>query len=173
VNRASIITDIQIHKERFFLSTGDAFDIEGKRDITEILGSNILPYHFMTVPHHGSPKNTDLEFFKKVKAKHYLISSGNNLKFNVLKNIIDSRVPGEEFYIIITGSPRNYTRKKLKEYCGQINNRRFQVHSLIQNDQHQKIQFKFEITKTEDNELEISSEVERLNTDYEDLLKCD
>jgi beta-lactamase superfamily II metal-dependent hydrolase len=94
-NLASIVFLAQI-KNRMILFTGDCLG----RDIIEVLSKNAMldkqgKFHvdILKVPHHGSDRNTSIEFFNIIHADYYIISANgrdDNPSFNTLKWIIES-----------------------------------------------------------------------------------
>ena len=83
-------------KNRKILFTGDGLG----PDVIDILSKNAMldqsgKFHVdvLKVPHHGSDRNTSLEFFNTVNAKYYIISANgrdDNPSLNTLRWIIES-----------------------------------------------------------------------------------
>ncbi len=120
-NLASIAFLAEI-KNRKILFTGDGLG----QDVVDMLSKNEMldengKFHVdvLKVPHHGSDRNTSLDFFNTVNAKYYVISANgrdDNPSLSTLRWIIESgktsRGPKK---IILTNITPN-VRKVLQEY---------------------------------------------------------
>ena len=120
-NLASITFLAEI-KNRKILFTGDGLG----QDVVDMLSKNEMldengKFHVdvLKVPHHGSDRNTSLDFFNTVNAQHYVISANgrdDNPSLSTLRWIIESgktsRGPKK---IILTNITPN-VRKVLQEY---------------------------------------------------------
>lgn len=74
-NLASIVCLVN-YKKKTILLTGDARgdDILAALEAQGLLKNGKMNVDILKVPHHGSDRNISTEFFKKIKAKHYVIS---------------------------------------------------------------------------------------------------
>jgi ribonuclease BN (tRNA processing enzyme) len=129
-NLASIMFLAEI-KNRKILFTGDGLG----QDVVEMLSKNEMldkngKFHVdvLKVPHHGSDRNTSLEFFSTLDAKYYILSANgrdDNPSLNTLRWIVEtgktSRKPKK---IIFTNTTTNvkkilqkYDEKKLNYEC--------------------------------------------------------
>ena len=73
----------------------------------------------LKVPHHGSDRNTSLEFFNTVNAKYYIISANgrdDNPSLNTLKWIIESESTGKRSKKIILTNMTPNVKKILQKY---------------------------------------------------------
>lgn len=119
-NLASIMFLAEI-KNRKILFTGDGLG----QDVVETLSKNAMldqngKFHVdvLKVPHHGSDRNTSLEFFNTVNAKYYIISANgrdDNPSLNTLRWIVESENNGRVKKIVLTNMTPNI-RKVLQEY---------------------------------------------------------
>ena len=120
-NLASIMFFAEI-QNRKILFTGDGLG----PNVIDILSKNALLdqngkfyVDVLKVPHHGSDRNTSLEFFNTVNAKYYIISANgrdDNPSLNTLKWIIESRkTDSSPKKIILTNMTPN-VKKVLQEY---------------------------------------------------------
>ncbi len=131
-NLASIMFLIEI-KNKKILFTGDGLG----RDVIDLLSKNKMLdkngkfyVNVLKVPHHGSERNTSLEFFKTVIAEYYVISANgrdDNPSLNTLKWIIESGKSSKTTKKIILTNMTPNVKKVLEEY-NQIN---FNYESLI------------------------------------------
>jgi ribonuclease BN (tRNA processing enzyme) len=114
-NLASIMFLAEI-KNRKVLFTGDGLG----QDIADILSKNAMLdqsdkfyVDVLKVPHHGSDRNTSLEFFNTVNAKYYIISANgrdDNPSLNTLKWIIESENTERVKKIILTNMTPNVNK---------------------------------------------------------------
>jgi hypothetical protein len=94
-NLASIVVLARLGS-RTMLLTGDARgdDVEeGLREDGFLTGSS-MKVNLLKVPHHGSDRNVDTDFFRTVKADHYVISGNGehgNPETSTLEMILDAR----------------------------------------------------------------------------------
>jgi beta-lactamase superfamily II metal-dependent hydrolase len=75
-NLASIVALVE-QGEKTILLTGDARGdkiIEGLRE-AHLLADNKITVDVLKVPHHGSDRNVSTDFFRKVRARHYVFSA--------------------------------------------------------------------------------------------------
>ena len=120
-NLASIMFLAEI-KNRKILFTGDGLG----EDVVEILSKSEMldkngKFHvdILKVPHHGSDRNTSLEFFNTVNAKYYIISANgrdDNPSLNTLKWIIESESTGKRSKKIILTNMTPNVKKILQKY---------------------------------------------------------
>ncbi len=99
-NLASIVVLAKLGS-RSMLLTGDARgdDILEYLRTDGVLTGDSMEVDILKVPHHGSDNNVATEFFRKVKADHYVISGDgrhHNPEITTLKMIVDAR--GSEKY---------------------------------------------------------------------------
>jgi beta-lactamase superfamily II metal-dependent hydrolase len=78
------------------LLTGDARGDDILFGLTEagLLGANGFAVDLLKVPHHGSDRNVTTEFFRRVRAKHYVVSGDGehgNPEIATLRMIVDAR----------------------------------------------------------------------------------
>lgn len=120
-NLASITFLAKI-KNRKILFTGDGVG----HDVVDMLSKNSMldksgRFHvdILKIPHHGSNRNTSLEFFETVTANYYIISANgrdDNPSFSTLKWILESgKRSGVPKKIILTNMTPN-AKKALQEY---------------------------------------------------------
>ena len=124
-NLASIMFLIEI-KNRKILFTGDGLG----RNVLDLLFKNKMLdkngkfyVDVLKVPHHGSDRNTSLEFFRTVIAEYYVISANgrdDNPSLNTLRWIIESGKAGKNPKKIILTNMTPNAKKVFEEY-NQIN----------------------------------------------------
>jgi hypothetical protein len=113
-------------KNRKILFTGDGLgrDLIDQLSKNKMLDNNGKFYvDVLKVPHHGSERNTSLEFFKTVIAEYYVISANgrdDNPSLNTLRWIIESAKTGKSPKKIILTNMTPNVEKVLEEY-NQIN----------------------------------------------------
>ena len=120
-NLASIMFLIKT-KKRKLLFTGDGIG----QDIIKVLSQNAMldkdgKFHvdILKVPHHGSDRNTSMEFFNTIYAEYYIISANgrdDNPSFDTLKWIIESGMNGNNGKKIIFTNRTPNIQKILKQY---------------------------------------------------------
>lgn len=93
---------------RTMLLTGDARgdDILEGLEAEGLLKSGTAHFDFLKLPHHGSERNVETDFFRKVTTDHYLISADGkhgNPEVATLKMISDAR-DSDDFTIHLTNS---------------------------------------------------------------------
>src|SRR6185312_11229170 len=124
-NLASIMFLAEI-KNRKILFTGDGLgrDVIDQLSKNKMLDKNGKFYvDVLKVPHHGSERNTSIEFFKTVIAEYYIISANgrdDNPSLNTLRWIIESGKTGKRPKKIILTNMTPNVRKILEEY-NQVN----------------------------------------------------
>lgn len=120
-NLASIMFLVEI-KNRKILFTGDGVG----EDVVEILSKNTMldengKFHVdvLKVPHHGSDRNTSIEFFNIVNADYYIISANgrdDNPSLNTLRWMIESGKNGKKPRKIVFTNLTPNIKKLLNEY---------------------------------------------------------
>jgi beta-lactamase superfamily II metal-dependent hydrolase len=131
-NLASITFLAEI-KNRKILFTGDGLG----QDVVDMLSKNEMldengKFHVdvLKVPHHGSDRNTSLDFFNTVNAKYYVISANgrdDNPSLSTLRWIIESgKTSRGSKKIILTNITPN-VRKVLQEY----DQKKFNYNSIV------------------------------------------
>ncbi|HYM45636.1 MAG TPA: hypothetical protein VES65_05680 [Solirubrobacteraceae bacterium] len=95
-NRSSIVLYAQADGRRMLL-TGDARGDEiltGLQSAGIVAGEETLELDLLKVPHHGSSRNVEPSFFRRIRARHYVISADgkyDNPEDVTLQMILDSR----------------------------------------------------------------------------------
>ena len=94
-NLASTVVLAKLGTKRMLL-TGDARGDDILRGLDEagLLAANGIQVDLLKVPHHGSDRNVETEFFRRVRAKHYVISGDGehgNPEIATLRMIVDAR----------------------------------------------------------------------------------
>jgi hypothetical protein len=120
-NLASIMFLAEI-KNRKILFTGDGL---GQDAIETLLKNDMMDkdgkidVDVLKVPHHGSDRNTSLEFFNTVDAKIYIVSANgrdDNPSLDTLKWIIESGKTSRRFKKIVLTNMTPNVKKVLHEY---------------------------------------------------------
>lgn len=101
-NLSSIVVLATFGKKRMLL-TGDARgdDIVAALSAAKLLKGNAIHVDLLKVPHHGSERNVEQEFFERVTADHYVISADgkyDNPDTDMLKMLTQAR--GADSYTI-------------------------------------------------------------------------
>ena len=105
-NLSSIVCVAELGGKRMLL-TGDAL---GPKVLEELEAAKFLPaggtmdLELLKLPHHGSSRNNTLEFLKRVKARHYVISANgkdDNPDLETLERLSKAR-PDDDFTIHFT-----------------------------------------------------------------------
>lgn len=121
-NLASICVLAEMQGKKMLL-TGDArgdFILEGLRDAKLLKDPKPLHVDIMKVPHHGSDRNVDDEFFELITADHYVISGDgkhDNPELKTLEMVQEARA-GDEYTVHFTftqDAHEKETRAKPKE----------------------------------------------------------
>lgn len=105
-NLSSIVCLLEADGKRA-LMTGDALgsDVLKALETARLLDPNAsLDLDLLKVPHHGSSRNATAEFFKRLPAKHYVISGDGkygNPDLATLKMLLDAR-PDDDFTLHLT-----------------------------------------------------------------------
>lgn len=120
-NLASITFLVEMNNKKI-LFTGDGLG----QDIVEILTKNRMldpngkfNVDILKVPHHGSDRNSTLEFFNKVTAKYYIISANgrdDNPSLDTLRWIVESGKNSRIFRKIILTNMTPNIKRILNEY---------------------------------------------------------
>lgn len=125
-NLSSIVFLAEVGEKKI-LFTGDARSdhvLEGLKNQNLLDGSGKIRVDLIKVPHHGSYGNSSAEFYEKVTADHYLIST-NGLKhkhpdLETLHWIVKSRDLDDEFTIWFTYDPEELMpfgeRSEIKDF---------------------------------------------------------
>jgi len=108
-NLSSIVVLARSAKKTMLL-TGDARgdDILAGLRTSRLLADSTLQVNLLKVPHHGSDRNVETDFFRAVHADHYVISADgkdNNPELATLAMITDAR-RGDQFTIHFTNRER-------------------------------------------------------------------
>lgn len=99
-NRSSIVVCAEAGGQRMLL-TGDARGdeiLEGLEAAGILATGDTLKVDLLKVPHHGSSRNVGPSFFKRIQARHYVISADgkyDNPEDETLQMILDSRPQGD------------------------------------------------------------------------------
>ncbi|CCK25541.1 hypothetical protein BN159_1162 [Streptomyces davaonensis JCM 4913] len=107
-NLSSIVLMLT-HKGRTALLTGDA---RGDRILAGLRATGLLddtgPLHvdLLKLPHHGSDRNVESDFFENIHADHYVISADgvkhHHPNEETLRMLVESREPNAEYTIHLT-----------------------------------------------------------------------
>ncbi len=94
-NLSSIVVMAECHRKRMLL-TGDARgdDILVGLEAAGLLHHGKCSVDILKLPHHGSDRNVSTDFFRKVKARHYVVSGDgahDNPEIATLRMISDAR----------------------------------------------------------------------------------
>lgn len=128
-NLSSIVLMLT-HQGRTALLTGDA---RGDRILAGLRATGLLddsgPLHvdLLKLPHHGSDRNVESDFFDSIHADHYVISADgvkhHHPSEETLRMLVNSREHGDEYTIHLT-NPIGFASDTLDELK---NNRKFKV----------------------------------------------
>lgn len=104
-NRSSIVLLLEADGKRMLL-TGDARGDDIRAGLAQIgaVDGGVTDVDVLKVPHHGSDRNVDVEFFKAVRARHYVISADGkhgNPDIPTLDMIAAAR-PDDDFTLHLT-----------------------------------------------------------------------
>lgn len=106
-NLSSIVL-LLTHRGRTALLTGDARGdriLAGLRD-TGLLDGGPLHVDLLKLPHHGSNRNVESDFFEQIHADHYVISADgvkhHHPSEETLEMLVGSRAPDDEYTIHLT-----------------------------------------------------------------------
>lgn len=95
-NLSSIVVLVE-HGEKSILLTGDARGdtiLEGLKELGLIGGGKVLQVDVLKMPHHGSNRNVEPDFFDSIVADHYVFSgdgSHGNPERQTLEMLLDAR----------------------------------------------------------------------------------
>jgi beta-lactamase superfamily II metal-dependent hydrolase len=105
-NLSSIVVLAELEGRQMLL-TGDArgdYVLKGL-EAAGLLNKGKIDVDILKLPHHGSDRNTEKEFFEAVTADHYVISANgkyDNPDIDTLRWIAEARGPKKEFQIHLT-----------------------------------------------------------------------
>jgi hypothetical protein len=121
-NRSSIVVYAQVADMRMLL-TGDARGdeiLEGLQAAGITAGEAPLEVDLLKVPHHGSARNVELSFFRRIRARHYVISADgkyDNPEDATLQMIVDSR-DDDDFTLHLTNHDgERHLAERLDAFC--------------------------------------------------------
>ncbi|MEU6378988.1 MBL fold metallo-hydrolase [Streptomyces sp. NPDC046909] len=107
-NLSSIVLLLE-HHGRTALLTGDARGdriLAGLRDTGLLDGTDPLHVDLLKLPHHGSNRNVESDFFDHIHADHYVISADgvkhHHPSEETLQMLVASRAPDDEYTIHLT-----------------------------------------------------------------------
>ncbi|MFF5308598.1 ComEC/Rec2 family competence protein [Streptomyces massasporeus] len=107
-NLSSIVLLLR-HAGRTALLTGDARGdrvLSGLRALGLLDDSEPLHVDLLKLPHHGSDRNVEADFFEQVRADHYVISADgirhHHPSEETLRWLVDSRAPDDEYVVHLT-----------------------------------------------------------------------
>lgn len=107
-NLSSIVLLLR-HDGRTALLTGDARGdriLTGLRDSGLLAGSDPLHVDLLKLPHHGSERNVERDFFESVHADHYVVSADgirhHHPHEDTLRWLVESRDEDDEYVIHLT-----------------------------------------------------------------------
>ncbi|MFD8151425.1 ComEC/Rec2 family competence protein [Streptomyces sp. NPDC059720] len=107
-NLSSIVLLLR-HEGRTALLTGDARGdrvLAGLRELGLLDGPEPFHTDLLKLPHHGSGRNVDTDFFEQVRADHYVISADgvrhHHPDEETLRMLVGSRDPDEEYVVHLT-----------------------------------------------------------------------
>lgn len=107
-NLSSIVLLLK-HGGRTALLTGDARGdriLAGLRETGLLDGAGPLHVDLLKLPHHGSDRNVESDFFEQIHADHYVISADgvkhHHPNEETLHMLVDSRDPDDEYTIHLT-----------------------------------------------------------------------
>ncbi|MFF0889729.1 ComEC/Rec2 family competence protein [Streptomyces sp. NPDC003456] len=107
-NLSSIVLLLR-HEGRTALLTGDARGdrvLAGLRELGLLDGPEPFHTDLLKLPHHGSGRNVDTDFFEQVQADHYVISADgvrhHHPDEETLRMLVGSRDPDEEYVVHLT-----------------------------------------------------------------------
>lgn len=118
-NLASLVVVAEANGKRMLL-TGDA---RGDTVLTGLEQAGLLPeggaVHFdvLKLPHHGSDRNVDTDFFERITADHYVVSGDGrhgNPEPATLEMLLDGR-EGDAYHLHLTYAPEEMERHPIPE----------------------------------------------------------
>lgn len=119
-NLSSIVVLAELGSRRALL-TGDARGDDVLEGLASagLRGADPLHLDLLKLPHHGSSRNVDPEFFRRVRADHYLVTGNGdegNPEVRTLQMLTDAR-GGEEYTLHFTNREgRNELGPKLEKF---------------------------------------------------------
>lgn len=119
-NLSSIVVLVQLQGKRMLL-TGDARgdDILAGLRAAGLLKAGTLHVDLLKLPHHGSDRNVETDFFRQVTADHYVISGNGefgNPEVATLKMISEARGKAEFALYLTNQDGKNNLGKRLQEF---------------------------------------------------------
>jgi hypothetical protein len=111
-NLASIVVLVEVEGHKILL-TGDARGddiISGARN-AGLFDDGPLHVDLLKVPHHGSNRNVDVDFFESFPADHYVFSgdgSHGNPELDTFRMLFEGRTDQSPFTIYLTYNPSEY-----------------------------------------------------------------
>jgi hypothetical protein len=111
-NLASIVALVEVEGRKILL-TGDARGdhIIAGADEAGLLDGGKCKLDLLKVPHHGSSRNVEVDFFKKFPADNYVISgdgSHGNPRVDTFRMLFDAREDAQPFTIHLTYDPSQF-----------------------------------------------------------------
>ncbi len=118
-NLSSIVCVLSLGNKTMLL-TGDARGDKVLAGLDEagLLKNGKAHFHILKVPHHGSDRNTEAAFFKKLTADTYVLSADGkhgNPDRDTVEWIIDSRKDSDKYTIIFTYALSEIDKKRKEE----------------------------------------------------------
>jgi beta-lactamase superfamily II metal-dependent hydrolase len=120
-NRSSIMVLAEAHGKRILL-TGDGRGdhlCDGLEHVGLLRPGQNLHVDILKVPHHGSNRNTDQDFYRKITADKYIISADgtdDNPDLETLENIVKVAKEQDRNIEIIVTNETPSTRQLIKKY---------------------------------------------------------
>ena len=138
-NLSSLVVLAEVKKKRMLL-TGDARGdkiLKGLELVGELKTGGTMHVEILKVPHHGSDRNMDPVFFRRITAEHYVFSGDGqhgNPERSTLQMLLDERSSGD-FAIHFTypveeidvQREENWNTEQAKEKARQKTNKKFKV----------------------------------------------
>lgn len=121
-NAASLAFHIQYGTATLLVS-GDSLGqtiLDGLNCVPHLSACDPLKVSVLTVPHHGSAASVRKDFFERIQADTYVLSSDGGMKHGhpnpeVLRWIVETRDPSDSFRLAFTNEPIASTSKILEE----------------------------------------------------------
>lgn len=118
-NLSSIVVLAEAHGKRILL-TGDGrgdHTIEGLEEAGLFDDNGRLEVDILKMPHHGSERNVDTDYFDRIRARHYVVSADGkheNPDIGALRMISEAR-PDDDFTIHLTYPTDEFNVPKIGE----------------------------------------------------------
>jgi hypothetical protein len=122
-NLSSIVVLVEAQKKRLLL-TGDGrgdHTLEGLK-ATGLLKNGKLTVDVLKVPHHGSVRDVDKDYFQTIVAEHYVISADGKYKnpdIDTLRMISAAR-PDDDFTVHLTYAPEDFNVPAIGKAVGKF-----------------------------------------------------